>query len=101
MNYFIFHTYMVGSYSPNRDDAWEENVRVYQDESVEVALARANRDALADQVEYETSDGHKLSWRVHSIRLVKELEASGIDGEEVFSRSLTSSEAKSLLKKIE
>lgn len=101
MNYFVFHTYMVGSYSPGRDDAWEENIRVYQDESMEAALARANRDAIADQVEYETLDGHKLSWRVHSIHLVKELGAPGIDGEEVFSRSLTSSEAQGLLKKID
>lgn len=100
MSYFIFHTYMIGSYSPSRDDTWEENIRVYEDESVENAFARANRDALADQVEYETADGFNLSWRVHSVRLTKELPSPGIDGEEIFSRSLTSGEAQSLAKKI-
>lgn len=100
MRYFIFHTYMVGSFSQSRDDAWEENIRIYRDGSLDLALARASNDAIADQVEYDTSDGQKLSWRVHSVRLVKELAALGVDGEELFTRSLTSSEAQSLLTKI-
>lgn len=101
MSYFIFHTYMVGSYSPDRPDVWEENLRGYQEEFVENAHAKAHRDALADQVEYETSDGNRLSWRVHSVRLVKELVSQGVDGEEFFSRSLTDDEAQSLLKKLD
>lgn len=101
MSHFIFHTYMVGSYSPSRDDAWEESLRIYQDESMELALARARQDALADQVEYETADGYKLSWRVHSVIFIKELAIGEVDGEEVFSRSLTNSEARSLLKEID
>jgi len=90
---------MVGSYLPTRDDAWEECLRIYLDASSEIALARANRDAAADQIEYETSDGYKLSWRVHSVRLVREAEAHALDGEEVFSRSLTCAEAQSLMTK--
>lgn len=91
---------MVGSFSQSRDEAWEENIRIYRDESLDLALARASNDADADQVEYGTSDGQTLSWRVHSVRFVKELAALGGDGEEVFTRSLTSGEAQSLLTKI-
>ncbi|UKE75819.1 hypothetical protein [Xanthomonas graminis] len=100
MNYFIFHIYMVGLYSPDRDDAWEENLRIYQEESAELAYARASRDALADQVAYKTLDGYTISWKIHSISLAKELVSIG-GGEEVFSRTLTNGEAQSLLKKID
>ncbi|WP_185824731.1 hypothetical protein [Xanthomonas sp. SI] len=100
MNYFIFHIYMVGLYSPSREDAWEENLRIYQEESAELAYAKASRDALADQVEYRTLDGYTISWKVHSTNLVKELVSIG-SGEEIFSRTLTNGEAQSLLKKID
>jgi hypothetical protein len=100
MNYFVFHTYMVGSYSSGEDDAWEENIRIYLEESSELALVRATDDAYSDQVEYETSDGGRLTWRVHEVRLVRELTVPGLDGAEVFSRSLVSSEAQSLIEKI-
>jgi len=91
---------MIGIYSPGREDAWEENLRIYQEESAEFAYARASRDALADQVEYKTLDGYAISWKVHSISLVKELISIG-GGEEVFSRTLTNGEAQSILKKID
>jgi hypothetical protein len=92
---------MVGSYASDREDVWEENIRIYQKESIELAHARAKGDAFADQTAYETADGHRLSWRVHSVPLVKELASQGLDGEEIFSRSLTNGEARSLLKAVD
>lgn len=97
MSYFIFHTYMIGSFSPTREDVWEESIRIYREGSLDAAFARASADATADQIEYETVDGYVLSWRIHSVTLVRELEQQEVDGQEVFSRSLTSSEARSLL----
>ncbi|WP_430543427.1 DUF4288 domain-containing protein [Xanthomonas sacchari] len=91
---------MVGIYSPNREEAWEENLRIYQAESAELAHARANKDAYADQVTYRTADDYTISWQVHSVVLVKEF-ASIDDGEEIFSRTLTNGEARSLLSKID
>jgi len=66
-----------------------------------MALARANRDALATEVAYKTIDGHDLTWRVHSVRFVSELAVDEIDGEETFSRSLTSADAQNLLTRID
>ena len=88
---------MIGLFSPTREDVWEESIRIYREDSLDAALARASADATADQIEYETVDGYLLSWRIHSVTFVKELEHQEVDGQEIFSRSLTSSEARSLL----
>jgi hypothetical protein len=91
---------MMGIYSPYRENAWEENIRVYLDSSEEDALIRAKEDARADEVSYQTADGFELSWNVQSVKLVKELEGDSLDGQEIFSRSLIDAEARSLLSKI-
>ena len=101
MKWYIFHTYMLGTYRPSRKNAWEENIRVYLSGSDEEALARAKNDAEADEVSYQTADGFELSWKILSIKLVKELEGDSLDGREVFSRSLADGEARSLLEKID
>ena len=76
-------------------------MRIYQERSLDLALARANRDALAAEVVYKTIDGYDLTWRVHSVRFVSELAVDEIDGEEIFSRSLTSADAHNLLARID
>ncbi|RUL74566.1 DUF4288 domain-containing protein [Dyella choica] len=101
MNNFIFHTYMVGRYYPEREDVWEENIRIYKAVSLEAARSRAMVDATADEIVYQTADGYELSWKVYSISLIKELIDDALDGVEVFSRSLLNNEAKSLQRKIE
>jgi hypothetical protein len=100
MKWYVFHIYMIGSYSPSRENTWEENIRVYLENSEEGAWARAKEDALADAVSYQTSDGFELSWEVKSIRLARELTNDSLDGQEIFSRSLVDAEARSLLNKI-
>jgi hypothetical protein len=101
MKWYVFHIYMIGSYFPSRESAWEESLRVYMEGSEEEAMARAKKNALADEVCYRTADDFELSWKVQSVRLVKELMIDSLDGQEIFSRSLVDSEARSLLSKIE
>ena len=101
MKWYIFHTYMLGVYCPSRENAWEENIRVYASDSEEEALTRVKEDTRADEVSYQTADGFELSWKVQSIKLVREMEGDSLDGLEIFSRSLVDAEARSLLKKID
>jgi hypothetical protein len=101
MKAYIFHIFMIGTYSPPREEVWEECLRVYYDESRTIALARVKNDAQSNEISYETNDGFILTWAIHSIRLINELDYPLLEGEDLFSRSLSSKEAYSLLKSIE
>lgn len=101
MNYFAFLTTMIGTYVPERENAWEENVRIFLASNVEEASLKAEESASHDETTYVTIDGFELTWKVDSIRFIKELPSSQLDGEEIFSRSLSNQEARSLKNKLD
>lgn len=100
MRAYVFSVFMIGNFTPPREDVWEENLRIYYAESWQDAEERAKQEAINNEIAYETNDGFLLTWKVHSVCLVNQLDLPIKEGEDIFYRSLTPSEASSLLGKM-
>jgi hypothetical protein len=91
----FFRSSCNGEFSPGC--IWEESIIILKAKTVEDAYERSVKLGMSRQTSYLNSNGEKIEWTFVKVERVFNIIDSMIDGGEVFSRFLRSSEALSIM----